>query len=199
MPIKNLIFDLGGVLYEIDYQRVTNKLKALSPNLHFSQLKQDPIFDDFEIGKISPQQFRDGIRSLTQIPDLQDNQIDAIWNSMLIGLFPRRIELIQKLSQKYPIVLLSNANPIHYDYIIKECQPLFASMQKVFFSFEMGMRKPHKEIFEQVLKTMNFQPDETLFIEDTIIHIEGAQKLGIQTLHLTQPLTLEEQLAEILS
>lgn len=198
MPIKNLIFDLGGVLYEIDYQRVTNKLSDLSPNLYFSQLKQDPIFDDFEIGKITREEFRDGIRSLTRSFDLEDAQIDEIWNSMLIGLFPGRVELIQNLSQKYPIVLLSNANQIHYDYIIEECKPLFEPMQRVFFSFEVGMRKPHKEIFEYVLKTMNFLPEETLFIEDTIIHIEGAKKLGIRTLHLTQPLTLEKQLTEIL-
>lgn len=198
MPIKNLIFDLGGVLYEIDYHKVTEKFNHLSPNLHFSQLKQDPIFDDFEVGKITPHEFRQGIRSLTQIKDLQDAEIDAIWNSMLIGLFPNRVELIQKLSQKYPIVLLSNANQIHYDYIIEECKPLFEPMKRIFFSFEIGMRKPHRETFEWVLNTMNFQPEETLFIEDTIIHIEGAKKLNIQTLHLTQPLTLEHQLNQIL-
>ncbi len=198
MPIKNLIFDLGGVLYEIDYQKVTDKLQALSPNIHFSQLKQDTIFDDFEIGKITPQQFRDGIRKLTQKLDLSDIQIDEIWNSMLIGLFPNRVELIHKLSQKYPIVLLSNANQIHYDFIAKECKPLFEPMKKIFFSFEIGMRKPHPETFQFVLQQMQFKPEETLFIEDTILHIEGAKAVGIQTLHLTQPLKLENQLIEIL-
>lgn len=198
MPIKNLIFDLGGVLYEIDYQKVTEKFQQLSPNIHFSQLKQDPIFDDFEIGKITPAEFRNGIRLLTQNPDLDDQTIDAIWNSMLIGLFPGRIELIQQLATKYPIVLLSNANQIHYDYIKEECKLLFEPMKRVFFSFEIGMRKPHSETFQYVLNTMNFQPEETLFIEDTIIHIEGAQKLGIQTLHLTQPQLLEKQLLSLL-
>ncbi len=198
MSIKNLIFDLGGVLYEIDYHKVTNKLQALSPNLHFSQLKQDPIFDEFEIGKISPKQFREGIRNLTQNQELADIQIDEIWNSMLIGLFPNRIELIQRLSQNYAIVLLSNANQIHYNYIEEECKPLFEPMKKIFFSFEIGMRKPHPETFQFVLQQMQFEPEETLFIEDTIIHIEGAKTLGIQTLHLTQPSELENQLTQIL-
>ncbi len=199
MPIKNIIFDLGGVLYEIDYQKVTDKFQELSPHLHFSQLKQDPIFDDFEIGKISPQEFRNSIRELTQMTDLDDSKIDTIWNSMLIGLYPKRIELIKTLSQNYPIVLLSNANQIHYDYIIEECKPLFEPMQKVFFSFEIGMRKPHKEIFEFVLNTMNFKPEETLFIEDTIIHIEGANSVGIKTLHLKEPLNLEKELSNVLA
>lgn len=199
MPIKNLIFDLGGVLYEINYQKVTEKFQQLSSNIHFSQLKQDPIFDDFEIGKITPTEFRNCIRSLTQNPDLDDQTIDEIWNSMLIGLFPGRIELIQQLASKYPIVLLSNANQIHYDYIKEECKLLFEPMKRVFFSFEIGMRKPHSETFQYVLNTMNFQPEETLFIEDTIIHIEGAQKLGIQTLHLTQPQLLENQLLTLLN
>lgn len=198
MPIKNLIFDLGGVLYEIDYQKVTNSLQRLSPNLHFSQMKQDSIFDEFEMGKISSDEFRKGIRTLTQRSDLTDKQIDEVWNSMLIGVFAGRTELIKKLSHDYPIVLLSNANQIHYDFIKEECKPLFEPMQKIFFSFEIGMRKPHKETFEYVLNTMHFKPEETLFIEDTIIHIEGAKSLGINTLHLTQPQSLETQLYQFL-
>lgn len=198
MPIKNLIFDLGGVLYQVDYQKVTDKLQALSPHIHFSQLKQDPIFDDFEIGKINPQEFRNAIRSLAQMPHLTDSQIDEIWNSMLIGLFPDRRALLQKLSTKYRIVLLSNANQIHYDYIYEECKPIFDMMQKIYFSFQIGLRKPHPEVFYYVLKEMNFQPSETLFIEDTIIHIQGAQSCGLNTLHVTQPYDLENQLKQIL-
>jgi putative hydrolase of the HAD superfamily len=198
MPIKNLIFDLGGVIYEINYQNVTKKLQALSLDIHFSQLQQDPIFDEFEIGKITPDEFRKSIRMTAKVPNLTDHEIDEIWNSMLIGLFPKRLNLMKKLSQKYPIVLLSNANQIHYDYILEECTPIFEFMKKTYFSFKIGKRKPHPETFQYVLNDTGFKPEETLFIEDTIIHIEGAKTVGLHTLHLTKPLELEMELQQIL-
>lgn len=196
MTIKNLLFDLGGVLYQIDYSKVGNALNKLNPNLVFSQLQQHPIFDQFEIGAISPQEFRSELNQLLQ-KQLPDNEIDAIWNSMLIGLFPDRLELIHELSKRYPIALLSNANAIHYDYILPECEPLFKHFQKIFFSFEIGKRKPHPETFEWVLHQLQWKPEETLFIEDSPQHIHGAKLSGIQTLFLQEPHSLKQQLHQL--
>lgn len=198
MTIKNLLFDLGGVLYQIDYSKVSNALNQLNPNLLFSQLQQHPIFDQFEIGAITPQEFRTKLNQLLQ-KQLSESEIDTIWNSMLIGLFPDRLELIEVLSARYPIALLSNANAIHYDYILPECEPIFKHFYKIFFSFEIGKRKPHPETFQWVLQQLQWKPEETLFIEDSPQHIHGAKQVGIQTLFLQDPHTLNQQLQQLLA
>jgi len=201
MHIKNLIFDLGGVIYEIDYKKVSEGFSQLpsvsGQKLDFSQSAQDPLFDLFETGKITPAQFREGIRQLYKI-NITDSEIDALWNSMLIGVFSGRKDLLKSLSVDYATCLLSNANQIHYDFIEAECQPVLAYLDKIYFSFQIGMRKPNPEIFKYVLEEMGWLAEETLFIEDSIQHIQGAQSVGIKTLFLTEPLSLKEQLHTIL-
>lgn len=201
MAIKNIIFDLGGVLYKIDYHKVTEKFQELpstsGSKLNFKQSAQDPLFDNFETGKITPAEFRNGIRELYQI-EISDQELDDIWNAMLIGVFPGRNQLVEKMAKNYQTCLLSNANQIHYDFIENDCQHIFNHLGKIYFSFQIGMRKPHKEIFQFVLEDRQWKAEETLFVEDSIQHILGAQAVGIQTLFLEDPETLDFQLEQIL-
>lgn len=188
---KNIIFDFGGVILNIDYQLTIDAFKEIGMNnfeMAYSQASQIHLFDNLEKGLISPAQFRDGIRLASGL-DLSDERIDYAWNKIILDLPKHRIDLILKIKNNYNCFLLSNTNIIHYDLYIKQLQNFGMNsfddvFLKAYFSFEMGMRKPDAEIFEFVLKQESLNADETLFIDDSIQHIETANKLGINTYHL---------------
>lgn len=186
---KNIIFDLGGVLLNIDYSLVTKAFLALGLtdfDKLYSKAHQTKLFDLYEKGQISSEAFRNHVKTCFSIP-IDDETIDKAWNAMLLDLPPERLHLLQQLKTKHRIFLLSNTNDIHIQYInnyLKETfgiADLSGYFEKVYLSYEVGMRKPDAEIFELVLSENNLDPNETLFIDDSIQHIEGAKKLGIHT------------------
>ena len=193
--IKNIIFDYGNVIFEIDF-RITQKALAQIgiPNVEnfFGHKGHNNLFDNLETGLITPAQFRDGIRLETQNPALTDAEIDAAWNSLLIGVPPNVHDVLLKVKENYRTFLLSNTNQIHYDYIMKYLKDEFDVenndhlFEKAYYSQQMLKRKPHVEIFEQVIQENNLNPAETLFIDDTPGHLEGAKKAGLQTLLMTE-------------
>ncbi len=189
--IKNIIFDFGGVILNIDYQLTIDAFKEIGMDNFekaYSQASQIHLFDNLEKGLISPKQFRDGIRIASGL-DLSDEKIDYAWNKIILDLPESRIDLLMKIKNNYNCFLLSNTNIIHYELYIKQLhkfglQNFDEIFRKTYFSFEMGMRKPDSEIFEFVLNQQQLIANETLFIDDSIQHIETANKLGINTYHL---------------
>ena len=198
--IKNIIFDYGNVIFSLDFlkgQQAWNDLGISNPGQFYGHKVQDPVFDAFERGEISPADFRSHIRQKIGNPKLTDQQIDHAWNSLLIGITEGNHELLLDLKTKYRTFLLSNINPIHYDYIMKYLKTEFGFddnehlFEKTYYSHLVGKRKPNAEIFEQVLNENNLNPAETLFIDDTPLHLATAQKLGIQTYLMTFPDTIQ--------
>jgi len=113
--IKNIIFDLGGVIFNIDYNLTIEEFKKLNLKNYdklFTKTEQSQLFSLLETGKISPENFRTEIKKLSEV-EITDSQIDFAWNAMLLNLPPERIELLKKLKNKYRIFILSNANEIH--------------------------------------------------------------------------------------
>lgn len=199
--IKNIIFDYGNVIFSIDFVRVQNSFKELGVSNvadFFGHLKQDPIFDDFDRGKVSAEQFRKHIREITDNPNLSDLQIDAAWNSILIGIAEGNHDLLLKLKDKYRIFLLSNINEIHYTWIMDYLKREFDFdgndhlFEKTYYSHLVGKRKPEPEIFKQVLDENGLKPEETLFIDDSPQHLESAKQLGIHTFLMTYPDTIQK-------
>lgn len=186
--IKNIIFDFGGVILNIDYQASINAFKELGIKnfeILFSQASQFNIFDKLETGKLNPHDFRDEIRNISGLK-LTDEAIDKAWNKMLLDIPIERIELLLKLKSEYNIYLLSNTNAIHYDIYINEIYKAgYKSFDEIFnkayFSHNVGMRKPHKDIYEYVLNEENLIPEETLFIDDSLQNLQPAIDLGINT------------------
>lgn len=185
---KNIIFDLGGVILHIDYLLTEKAFKALGCvdfEKKYSQAKQLPLFDDFEKGKISNEDF---VKELKKMLDMNVSDTDIInaWDAMLIDLPASRLQLLAELKKKYRTFLLSNTNEIHikgFEKIIYEqhgISGLEAYFEKVYYSCRVNMRKPDAEIFELVLNENGLNPRETLFIDDSIQHIEGALKAGLQ-------------------
>ncbi len=191
--IKNIIFDFGGVILNINYQLTANAFKEIGVDnfeKSYSQASQTHLFDNLEKGLISPKDFRDGIRNVSG-KNLSDEHIDYAWNKIILDLPEKRVSLLKQLKNTYRTFLLSNTNKIHYDVYIVDLQKFGHSsfndiFEKAYFSYKIGMRKPDKEIFEFIQQEQQLIPEETLFIDDSIQHIEAAQKLGFATHHLTQ-------------
>jgi epoxide hydrolase-like predicted phosphatase len=200
MNYSAIIFDLGGVLFDIQYQKTADAFRSLGLkdfDTLYSQAKQDGLFDDFETGRSSAADFRERLRSRLGT-NATDQAIDNAWNAMLLGMTSDKIELLSTLQAKYRIFLLSNTNEIHLTAVFRMMnerfgfQDLSGFMEKQYFSCRIGMRKPDAEIFEFVLKEQGLSPAQTLFIDDSIQHIEGAAKLGIQTHHLKSGEKIQE-------
>jgi len=192
LNIKNIIFDLGGVILNIDYHLTIDGFKKLGfENFDeiYSQANQTGVFDKIDKGTITPAEFRDEIRELSGKP-FTDKQIDDAWNAMLLDFPVHRLELLEKVHSQYRTFLLSNTNKIHidvYNQILLNTfgvEDLSHFFEKEYYSHEVHMRKPDAEIFELILKESNLKPEETLFIDDSEQHVIGARKLGINAYHL---------------
>lgn len=196
--IKNLLLDMGGVILDVSYQRVIETFKSYGiENFDkvYTQAKQVEIIDLFEEGKCSAEEFRDGVRKLVG-KELSDEQIDKAWFSMILEIPRDVIQLLGVLKLKYRLFLFSNTNVLHIEYLKKEFErqlgfDLFNCVfDKAFFSNEIHHRKPHPESFKYVLEQAGIEAEETLFIDDSKQHLEGASKVGLNTYWLTNGETL---------
>ena len=203
--ITTVIFDLGGVLFDIDYSYTQQAFQQLGSNADFrevySQQKQAGIFDEFEKGNMSPAQFREGLRKW--LPStVTDKQIDEAWNALLIGFPLDKVVLLNELKKKYNLFLLSNTNEIHLPVVLNMIDTAHAPGQlgklsiKEYYSCRMGLRKPEKVIYERVVSENKLDPSTTLFVDDLLHNLEGAQSAGLQTLHCTAELNLKEYFGE---
>ncbi len=190
--IKNIIFDLGGVVLNIDYNLTAQEFKKLGLqnfDSFYSQAKQSHVFDLFEKGLISAEKFREMFRTTTGII-FCDMELDRAWNAMLLDLPKERVDLLLKVKQNYNTYLLSNTNIIHYEAYTNQLQQSFGIpnlgvlFHKEFYSHEIHFRKPERECFQFVLDDQNIIAEETLFIDDSIQHIEGAKDLNINTFYM---------------
>lgn len=188
--IKNIVLDYGNVIFMIDFvklKKAFNQLGIADVDNVFGHHGQSALFDDFDKGKIDPAQFRDGIRQITGNAALLDEEIDAAWNSLLIGVPEGNHELLIELKNKYRTFLLSNNNAIHYAYCMDAINQKYGVpdnegfFEKTYYSHLVGMRKPDAEIFELLMNEQQLDPSETLFIDDSPQHLATAKQLGWHT------------------
>lgn len=201
--IKNIIFDLGGVLLNIDYTltiKAFGNLGIKHPEKAFSKSVQAEIFQKLECGHISNTDFIERIRD--EIPEVEPFKIIEAWNAMLLD-FPRnRYELLKDLSKKYRLFVLSNTNAIHLEAFRKIIDQSvgWENFEKIFegigYSHELHERKPNREIFEKLLSQYNLTADETLFIDDTEMHVKTANSIGIKAIHLKEDREITDILKE---
>lgn len=186
--ISTLIFDLGGVIVDLDLPKCIQNFKDLGlENIeqYLSNFGQKDFFMQFEKGQIGIPAFRNEIRKLAGI-ELTDAQIDEAWCSFLTQIPVEKLHLLSELKKKYRILLLSNTNPLHIQTAVaaefsktgKTRQDFF---DKCYLSYEMGMVKPDVEIFEALLADAQVKAEECLFLDDGKKNIDTAAALGIQT------------------
>ena len=197
--IKNIIFDLGGVLLDIDFKLTHKAFEQLGISNFaelYNQNNADPFFADFEKGKVTTHDFFEKIRNICHC-DLSDEQIRNAWNAMLISFPEERTQWLFEMGKKYNSYLFSNTNIIHYQWFSKVFmgntgKDFNNCFIKAYYSHEMGLRKPDPVSFQLIIDEQKLGKAETLFIDDTIKNIDEAKKMGMQVVHLTAPQTVME-------
>ncbi len=190
--IKNIIFDLGGVILNIDFNKAAIAFKELGINNFeelYSRATQSKLFINLEKGFITDEQFYDEIRSLSGI-NISNSDIKAAWNELILDFPPKRLELLKQLRENYNCFLLSNTNKIHYDCYQSDLRDqhnvdgLESLFEKAYFSQDIKLRKPNFNSFQYVLSDQKIKPKETLFIDDTMDNINAAKEMGMHTLYI---------------
>ena len=192
--IKNIIFDLGGVILDIDENIVYKELGKMGINI--SELAQSKEFRDilskFSLGIYTAPTFRKKVKAVLGLEKMTDQKFDALWNAMLLDIPRERIEAIEQVKKHYKIFLMSNTNEIHYDLYVRDLQLRFGYNEfdelfnKSYFSFAEHLEKPDPHFFELILDHEHLLPEETLFIDDTAKNIDAAKALGIHTYHISR-------------
>jgi len=197
---KNIIFDLGGVILDVDYNLTRNAFEKLGVT-HFdemySQANADKLFQKLETGEVTDDIFYKEFNHCTGL-HLSDDEIRKAWNAMLLFFRKKSLEFLERIRPKYKTYLLSNTNYVHIAAFketlhqqigVKTLEEYF---DEAFYSCEIGLRKPDAACYEWVLKNLKIQPDETLFIDDSLHNIQGAKKAGLQTIHLLPGMKIED-------
>lgn len=186
--IKNLIIDFGGVLIDLDRQRCIEKFREIGmPHVEamLDVCHQQGFFLQHEKGLITDAEFRDAIRERIGAP-ISDTQIDEAWNSFLVGIPTKKLELLLDLRKDYVVYLLSNTNDIHWKWSCEHAFPYKTFrvedyFEQIFLSYELKMAKPDADIFQHVIDETGILPEETLFIDDSVDNCRTAETLGIST------------------
>ena len=198
--VKNIIFDLGGVLLTLDYSKTEQSfinLGVANFNELYNQQKASPLFEQLETGKIDNEAFYQQFKKIANV-NLADADMEVAWCAML-GHFPNKVLIwLDEIRQKYNIYLFSNTNRIHHQAFQKIYQQQTGKENfddffiKAWYSHDLGLRKPYTQAFTKLLEIENLAPGETLFIDDSLVNVEGAKKAGLQTIWLQSPLTVLE-------
>jgi len=189
--ISTIVFDLGGVLLNIKPELSHNAFKALGlhdDSLIEKEYEKGGIFNLLEKGKISEKEFRKTI-STYLAPETTNLDIDNAWNSMLLDFTKERIDLLNRLSKKFNIYLLSNTNSIHcgcFNQELKKTRGILVDdlFIKAFYSHEMCERKPESERYKKRFNELEIDASEILFVDDLEVNVKVAKEIGINAIHL---------------
>lgn len=190
--ITTLIFDLGGVIVDLEPERTLTTFATLankSVNEITAMYTMHPCFYAFETGRVGEEEFRNEVRKIFKI-NANDTEIDRCWNAMLLGIPSEKLTMLTRLKKQFTTLILSNTNSIHLSYInevILKGQSLDAYVHHAHYSHRLGMRKPEREIFEYVLNAHSLIPDQTFFMDDNVDNINAAKALGLSAMLIEHP------------
>jgi glucose-1-phosphatase len=199
MEIKNVIFDLGGVLLNLDFKSSIDAFyKVGVPQIDdlFKNTHEDSFWKQYETGRLNDQQFVDAAQQLA-IAGTSIETIIHAWNSMLLDFPQERVDLLDRLKMKYRIFLFSNTNSLHLQSFHKSFREVYGRemdslFEKTWYSHVINRRKPDVEAFRFVVEAGGLTAGETLFIDDSLTNVEGARKAGLQGKHLEPGMSVLE-------
>jgi len=199
-----LVIDLGAVIYDINYQKTIDALSELfNEDLYpfFSKKAQWKNVDLFEEGKISTDEFCTFLKNHFNNTTVNHDAIKNAWNALLIGFREETVAFLEELSKTKPLFLYSNTNAFHYNELSERAGESFmnrfhACFKTIYLSHTFGYRKPHVNSFLTLLENEGLNPEDGLFIDDTLHHIEGAKKAGLNTYHFQDGDRLEDVLSK---
>lgn len=194
-----LLFDLGGVILDISFDRVFNYWAALSnqqlsnqqltnqeqsnPHTLKSRFRMDEAYRKHEKGQITAAQYYDSLRQSLGLT-LTDKEIETGWNQIFIDMIPGITDLLNNLQKKIPLYCFTNTNNTHRIEWQSRWGKQLQSFEKIFVSSDIGLRKPDKEAFDYVVECIGERHEKILFLDDSLENIEGAQRAGLQTAHV---------------
>jgi len=184
--INNIIFDLGNVLLDIDYSLTADRLSDVTGlDINRDLMEYGEIFKKFETGKIPYVVFFNHLTKISPKKAIINDMLPA-WNAMLIGMQPEIPALLDSLSMNYSLFILSNTNEIHIQWLDKylKQENIYEKwyhdwFRQIFYSHQLGLRKPEKQCFEEVLIQSNILPEATLFVDDNVANVNGSIEAGI--------------------
>lgn len=183
--IEAIIFDFGDVFIDLNKQAIDTEFRKLGLTAWHDDL--DALNKKYEIGKIDELEFMEGFQK--HLPNVGLVEIRTAWNSIL-GDFPLyRLEFLQMISSKYRLFLLSNTDHTHIEKFEHNegqtfARDFYSCFEKVYFSYEIGIRKPDENAFKYVINNHNLNPKKTLFVDDKKENTDMAEKLGFQVWNL---------------
>ncbi|RLD51248.1 MAG: hypothetical protein DRI97_15950 [Bacteroidetes bacterium] len=194
---KNILFDLGGVILDINVQATLKQFYELgfpAELMQFPNSMTTDLYFRYETGKLDTEQFRNEIRKAAGI-EMTDQAFDEAWNAMLVRFPEERIAMLKKLSKRYNLYMLSNTSSLHVKvfekmYLEVAGEPMQEVFKKIYYSHEIGWHKPDLEAWEYVLNDAHIKADETLFLDDNIHNIKASQELGFQAIHIHERIQL---------
>ena len=195
-----LIFDLGNVIINLKPDDFWQKhdMFTLFDAKELQELQSTLFFNNYETGKISSADFILQLKDVAMNVAISDAVIKNAWNALLLDIPMHRIELLYQLKQTYTLILLSNTNDIHLDFILDYLQQHFGKnvfdeiFMHQFYSQKMGLRKPTKEIYERVLQLANIDATTAYFFDDKPENLIEPKKLGIKTVLVDKDIFLKE-------
>lgn len=193
--IDAIIFDFGNVLIDLDYPRVIKRFSEVA-NKNQEEIEElvvtAPVLQKFEMGMIGPDEFRAKINSLLGTK-MGERQFEDIWNSMLKSITKERMNKVLQIGKRFDTFILSNTNMIHeiaYEEMIMEetgRPSLRDFVKEVYYSHEIGMRKPNLNCYKFVIDDIGLYPSRMLFLDDRLDNVEGARKAGMKALQIFDP------------
>lgn len=195
--IKTVIFDLGGVVVDLDLSLSVNAFRRLGikePGKFIQHGVHSDIFLKLEIGEITEKEFFTGIRELAG-KDLSEEEIRSAWCAMFSKLPAERVRIIEELKKDRRVILLSNTNSIHRDHFDRMADgynSLSDLFHEVYYSFVLHDHKPNISVFEKVIEMEHIDPGETLFVDDAQKNIEAARETGMHTMLITPEIQMED-------
>jgi putative hydrolase of the HAD superfamily len=188
-PVEALLFDFGGVLIEIDFDRVFARWAELAgvPFEHVkSRFEHGTAYAQHERGEIDAAAFFQAQRGALGI-DLTDADFEDGWQQVFGAEIAETVALLPQFSGRIPVHLFSNTNAMHYDYWKRRYAEALRPIERRFISHEMGLRKPDAEAFERVARDLGVPPERILFFDDTAANISGARAVGFQAIRVHSP------------
>ena len=203
MPIKALLFYLGGVLINIDFTRTLRAWTAFSP-LSFAEMSaafhHDFAYQQVETGKIPVAQYFEHLRVTLQL-HATDEQIAAAWNALLLDEITETVDAIRRAREQLqlPCYIFSNTSPTHHALWRVRHARMLEAFERVFVSSEIGLRKPHREAFDFVAREIGVPPQAILFFDDLANNVAGAAAAGFSTVHVRGPADVQKVLHQLAS
>ena len=197
--IEGLLFDLGGVLVEIDFERALqawNQWTSLSIEELRLRFKMDEAYEKHERGEIEAAEYFTHLRNVLEL-EANDSEIILGWNAIFLSEVVETVDHVQAVKEKLPCFVFTNSNPTHQDYWMSAFPRVVESFQEIFVSSNLRLRKPEPRAFEAIADSTGISLDAILFFDDTEENVRGAQAVGMHAIYVEEHKDVEQALAEI--